>query len=346
MDLGDGQSAARAPLGRAEAVRIAALLGALALSALGATLPLPGLDPVFFEMSVRTRTAARLSIFALGLWPLVQAIFVVEIARLTTPRLARWAATPAGAGGFDKAAWIVAFALAASQGAALAALIERVSGAVAEPGLLFEFGVAGTVVGATAILGATGLLVRRVGAGDGLLIVFAAPLVVIGARQTILAFAVGEGAGFAAIAVVAAAALVGAALASRRSLPGALGLGGGQLDPLPPLIAWHIAGWPVLALRATLWPHLDPTAAFAHALTAVTAAAAIGLIATARAGLPGAPAPRRAPWPVTGAVIAVCAGPTLIRPFIPTGLTPNGYALVFIVAAALSVVDAFRSRAA
>jgi hypothetical protein len=344
MNLGGGQAAARAPLGRAQAVRIAALLGALALSALGAVLPLPGLDPAFFEMSVHTRTAARLSIFALRLWPLVQAIFVVEIARLTTPRLARWAATPAGAAGFDKAAWIVAFALAASQGAALAAAIGRIGGAVAEPGLLFEFSAAGTAVGATAILGAMGLLIRRVGAGDGLLILFAAPLLAIATRQTILAFVVGDGAEFVAIAAAAAAGLVWAAQASRRSLPGALGLGGGQIDPLPPLIAWHIAGWPALVLQATLWPHLDPTTGVAEALTAATAAAAIGLIATARAALPNAPAPRRAPWPVTGAVIAVCAGPALIHALIPAALKPNGYALVFIVAAALSVVDAFRRR--
>jgi hypothetical protein len=139
----------------------------------------------------------------------------------------------------------------------------------------------------------------------------------------------------AAVVIVAAALLIAGALASRRARPGALGFGGGALGPLPPLIAMTLSGF------STLLPLAFGGAALKGA-AATTGAALIALVAAMPANLPGATEPRRAPWPATLATIAVAAGLPLLGLAAPSLLPPSGYALVFVVAAALSVLEALR----
>jgi SecY translocase len=327
-------------------VKVAALVGALAVFALGSALPLPGLDPVFVA-GLALPARARLSVLALGVTPLVSSVLILEIARLISPQLARCAARPGKAQTFDRAAWVLALALAAVQGLGLSQAIERINGPVAEPGAEFTLGVVATTVGATAVLGSLSLFVTRVGAGDGLLIFYAAPMLVgmAGLAGASLARG-GEGeAPFALVVVAAAAAaLAWSALVSRLSARGALGFGGGALDPLPALVAMNVARLPAALLESTVWPSLDFRGVGGLSLTAATGAGLIALTAAMRPRLPDAPPPPRAPWPATGAVILVCAGLPFVQAFLPAAPIPSGYGLVFVVAAAMSVVDGIRDR--
>jgi preprotein translocase subunit SecY len=330
------------------------LLGAFALYAVGALIPLPGVDPA--AIAGTTVASGRVSIFALGVSPLVSAILVIEIARLAVPAFARWSVAPRGAFSLQSAAWIFGLLLAAFQSFNLAEHLEVLRGAVADPGASFEAEAVVTTVGATALLGWIGLHLTRAEAGDGLLVLYAAPMIVTVARRFLAvmpALSAGGGASWLpaiAIDCVAAALLVAGALASRPQPKAALGFGGGLLDPIPAMIASAVASAPAIILTNFVWPDsgLDPWTA--GALTLATAAALIALTATMRAALPGAGAPRPLPWPAILATIVVCVGMPIVAAFAPSLLLINGYWLVFIVAAALSVLGALgllqRSRGA
>jgi hypothetical protein len=311
--------------------------------ALARQLPLPGLDPNFAGYGALARASTRLSVAALGVTPFIGAVLLFEIARLAAPPLARWAASPANAGRFDTIVWALALVLAASQGFAVARGIEAVQGVVDEPGAAFEGMVAATMLGATAILGALARMTRRAGAGDGFLIIFVAPMLIATASQAETSWRHTPAALDAAVVIVATALLIVGALASRRALPGPLGFGGGPLDPLPPLIGMMFAGLPALAPLAFGAPALE--GAERTMATAAFGAALIALVAAMRANLPGATEPRRAPWPATLATIGVAAGLPLVQLAAPSLSLPSGYAMVFVVAAALSVLEALRPAA-
>ncbi|MGO4872055.1 MAG: hypothetical protein ACLPGW_15850 [Roseiarcus sp.] len=76
--------------------------------------------------------------------------------------------------------------------------------------------------------------------------------------------------------------------------------------------------------------------------TAAAGAALIALVAAMRANLPRATEPRRPLWPATLATIAVAAGLRLLQLAAPSLTLPSGYAMVFVVAATLSVLEALR----
>lgn len=313
--------------------RIAILIAMALVYALATQLPLPGLEPDFLANGWSPPWMTRLSLAALGVTPFVGAILLFEIARLAAPPLARWADWPGHARRGETIVWALALAVAAFQGYAVARGIEAVPNLVVAPGAAFRLVCVVTMLGATAILGALARATTRAGAGDGLLILFAAPTLVVSINLARTAWRAGAPASGAAVVVVATALLVAGALASRRARPGALGFGGGALDSLPPLIA--MTG----ARLATLAP-LEGAAATIAA--AATGAALIALVAAMRADLPGAAEPRRAPWPATLATIAVAAGLPLVELWAPSLRLPSGYDLVFVVAAALSVLTAFR----
>ncbi len=156
-------------------VRIAILVAVALVYALGTQLPLPGLEPNLVAYRLPGQAMTRLSVAALGVTPFISAILLIEIAQLAVPPLARWAASPANAGRCETIVWALPLTLAALQGFGLAVAIEAIPNAVAEPGAAFRFVAAATTLGATAILGALARATRRAGAGDGFLIVFAAP---------------------------------------------------------------------------------------------------------------------------------------------------------------------------
>jgi preprotein translocase subunit SecY len=158
--------------------RWAVTLGGLAVYGLGSRLWLPGLDPGAVAGLTVPAPPAALSIFAVGVRPILFGLAFVEMARLVLPPLARWAA---GGHGRSELLWrtarLFALALAASQAMGIARAVEGLDGAAPSPGPMFRLGVVVAIVGATAFLIWLARVMTERGVGDGLLILFAAPFV-------------------------------------------------------------------------------------------------------------------------------------------------------------------------
>ncbi len=158
------------------ATRVAVTLGALAIYRLGLALPLPGL---YFEQLYGTgavQAIGRMSVFSLGVAPLVTALLFVELARLVSARFNDWAgASPANARRINHWVLVGALVLAPVQAYGVAIGIESIPNAVDEPGLLFRLTAAATVAGGTALLAWLASLISRYGVGSGLWILLLAP---------------------------------------------------------------------------------------------------------------------------------------------------------------------------
>lgn len=138
--------------------------GALALAWLGGRLPLPGLSPD----ALASGHVRLLSVFALGVTPILTSYFLVELVRILIPLVAR-----ADRGRVRLAAWGLAFVLAAFQASNIGAAAERISGLVDDPGPMFRAEVVAAMVGATAVLLVLAQVIDRRGVGDGLLLLLA-----------------------------------------------------------------------------------------------------------------------------------------------------------------------------
>lgn len=245
----------------------------------------------------------------------------------------------------NRAAIVLAFLIAAMQSYGVARGVAAAHGFVSEPDLGFFTETLVCALGSTALLLAAATAVSRAGGGDALLVLFAASAI---ARATGIVFplmvapGLGSAAAIRALAFAAllAALLVAAALASPRQPAGALGFGGGRLDPFPPLIASAVAPLVRVLVARLLWPELAEDPLAAALVAAIVAAAFIALIAAMRAGLPGAPAPRPYPWPATLATAAVVAVMPVAGALWPDTVILRGSDLVIVVAAALSVLSA------
>jgi len=158
--------------------RWAVTLGGLAVYGLGSRLWLPGLDPEAAARLAFPVSSADLSIFAVGVRPILFGLAFVEMARVVLPPLARWAA---GGPGRSELLWrtarVFALALAASQAMGIARAVEGLDGVAPSPGPMFRLGVVVTIVGATAFLIWLARVMTERGVGDGLMLLFAAPFV-------------------------------------------------------------------------------------------------------------------------------------------------------------------------
>jgi preprotein translocase subunit SecY len=154
------------------ATRVAVTLGALAIYRLDVALPLPGLDVErLYERGV-VLAIDRTSVFALGVMPMINALLLVEIARLISKRFNDWsAATPADARRINRWALVGALLMAAFQAYGLAGAFEGISGAGPE----FRLTVVTTLVGGTALLAWLAALISQHGVGSGLWILLLAP---------------------------------------------------------------------------------------------------------------------------------------------------------------------------
>jgi preprotein translocase subunit SecY len=157
------------------ATRVAVTLGALAVYRLGAALPLPGLEAVRLYGKKGAVQVDLTSVFALGVMPLINALLLVEIARLLSKRFNDWNATPANARRINRWALVGTLLLAGFQAYGIAVAFEGLPGAVAEPGPEFRLAVVTTLVGGTALLAWLAALISRYGVGSGLWILLLAP---------------------------------------------------------------------------------------------------------------------------------------------------------------------------
>jgi preprotein translocase subunit SecY len=159
--------------------RLAVTLGVLAVYRLGTHLPLAGIDQAALANLYRGSGSAlaveRVSIFALGVLPIISALLVVEVARLASGRFNDWAGATPNARRVDHYVLIGSLLLAAWQGYGIATALEGAKNLVHEPGPQFQLIVVATFVAGTALLVWLAALISRHGLGSGVWILLLAP---------------------------------------------------------------------------------------------------------------------------------------------------------------------------
>src|SRR5262245_31786083 len=158
--------------------RLAVTLGVLAIYRLGAYLPLAGIDQAELASFYRSPLFAieRISVFSLGVTPIISTLVLVEVVRLASSRFNDWAgATPANARRTDRYVLIGSLLVAAVQGYGIATTLEGARNVVGEPGPQFRVNVVATFVAGTALLVWLAALISRHGLGSGVWILLLAP---------------------------------------------------------------------------------------------------------------------------------------------------------------------------
>lgn len=162
------------PLGR-----VGITLAALFVFRLGLMVPLSGIDQAAVAAMMRTNWFAleRVSLFTLGMVPLLSVYLLGETLRLVSPGFARWQAVPANDRRLQRGLRLLALALAALQAWGIAGALESIDRLVAAPGWQFRIGVVVSLVAATAVLSWLADLVTRHGLCNGFWLLAVAPTV-------------------------------------------------------------------------------------------------------------------------------------------------------------------------
>ncbi|MFA5902099.1 MAG: hypothetical protein WC829_23655 [Hyphomicrobium sp.] len=243
-----------------------AVLGAYYL---GSNVPLPGLDTEKLAQLARSTgpsALARVSIFSLGVMPLLSALVLLEIVKLFAPGVRLW----------ERASWRhrdrmwliatgLALAMALVQGAGIALALEDVSGIVHEPGTTFRATTIATLLAGTAVAIAFVGVIDRAGLGSGLWLLFLTPalaslpgtvatLAHLNARGEYTTGAVVLSALYAALSIAAVAGIVLAAKGARATVATCL---------WTPFVAHALMMVPVLAVGWIATSNVDGAVPFA-----------------------------------------------------------------------------------
>jgi hypothetical protein len=163
--------------GRHLAERVGVTIGVLIIYCLGTHLPLPGLDPEkLTQIASAESSLTRVSIFAIGITPLVTVLIVAELFKTLFPDARRWEqAKPRNAAVLAGNLIALALVLSAIDAAGHAATLETISGLVLDPGSWFLVQSTITLVAATAVLIVLARAIDRYGIGYGVWLIYLAP---------------------------------------------------------------------------------------------------------------------------------------------------------------------------
>lgn len=314
-------------------------VGALILLFLGTQIPLPGFNPDLLQKILSHHvSAARVSIFALGVAPILFARVILEFFRLVVPPLADWAAKRDHAVEWTRVGRGLAVVLAGVQAYGVALAFESIVSPSDEVDWSFRLGIVATAVGATAFLIALAELVTRRGFGDGLLILLAAPIVARAPHDLAYLFELSRMGAISvsmffqliALVIVALALLVAASLIRE---PGTSVLSSANLDFWPPLLASSVLG-PLGAVALVILgaSNLPPT----PLILIVHVFALAGLIAFFAILRERAAAHQPNRGPVTAVQIIVCVGAVIFAYMFGISSATAGLGIIAVAAAALS----------
>lgn len=155
--------------------RLAITAAALAAYCLGTNIPLPGIDTVALAQVGHQDSEAitNLSVFAIGIMPLLNAMILFEIAKLLFPAIRRWEATsPRNAYRMWYALVGLSLLLALIQAGGLASALEDVGGLVVEPGHAFRTTAIATLVAGSIVSISLMIIIDTAGIGFGLWLLF------------------------------------------------------------------------------------------------------------------------------------------------------------------------------
>lgn len=158
-------------LDRAFYRRLAVTAAVLIAYRLGCHLPVPGLDGETLALLSQSSGGAteRLSLFALGIMPLLNALIFAEIIKLIAPSVRAW----------DRLPHIVlglALVMALVQAGGVASALEEVTGLVPEPGIGFRVVSIATLMAGAALVMALAGIIDRAGLGSGVWLLFLTPV--------------------------------------------------------------------------------------------------------------------------------------------------------------------------
>ena len=162
--------------------RVLVTIGALLAYRLGCHIPLYGYDADALAELYRTTSTPfmidRLSIFALGVIPILSALALGELLAMFVPALSAWrTAAFANEGRYQFAVLSLSLLLAAFQGWSISSALEDIPNLVAAPGFGFKISTIITYAGATAALAWLATVITRYGTGSGLWVLAVLPLV-------------------------------------------------------------------------------------------------------------------------------------------------------------------------
>jgi preprotein translocase subunit SecY len=154
--------------------RLAVTLGALLITLIATSIPLPGVDLLKMWPDGYTAYLGRLSVGAMMLVPVITAIALAQLLLLLGPR--RWSA---GLGASTLPGWVpwLALALAVVQAGGIATAIEDVPRLVAMPGTLFRISCVVSLTAGTFLIWWSAGVITHHGLGSGLWLIFALPFI-------------------------------------------------------------------------------------------------------------------------------------------------------------------------
>jgi preprotein translocase subunit SecY len=160
--------------------RLAVTAAALAIFRLGSVIPIPGLSPEVVAEVARgggtAVTVSRLSLFALGINPLLNALILAELLKILAPSVRAWElAASTNAVRVRNAVYGLTLLFAILQAGGVSSGLEGVAGLVPEPGTAFRVACVFTMVAGTALVIGLAAVIDRAGLGSGLWLVFLAP---------------------------------------------------------------------------------------------------------------------------------------------------------------------------
>lgn len=157
--------------------RLAITAAALGAYCLGTNIPLPGIDAAARALVGHqdSEAIARLSVFAIGIMPLLNAMILFEIAKLLLPAIRRWeSASPRNANRMWYALVGLSVLLALIQAGGLAGALEDVDGLVTDPGHAFRTTAITTLVAGSIVTISLMIIIDTAGIGFGLWLLFLA----------------------------------------------------------------------------------------------------------------------------------------------------------------------------
>jgi preprotein translocase subunit SecY len=339
--------------------RIAVTLAALAVYRLGAHIPLAGIDPStlaeFYRATPTTLAIERISVFLLGVWPIVSVLMLLEAGRLLSRRLDDWATGQARTWRLGAIVLSMALLLTAVQAFGITRALEDIRHLIVAPGTEFRLGIMTTLVAATALLWWLAELISRHGLGNGIWLLLVTPYLAELPGLVWAAAAMLQERTMSAGGLLAPAAFALAAIAVIVWLGRALSEGGMALDRLlilPVLLAAFAASL-LTVLLGMLPPGLLQQrglallrlggAPYIAALAVLTFL--IALAQWPRARLPSATAGPAASWlviPTALVLAALMAVPEIIAVRLSQPMLIDGRWLTIIVVIALGALDLLR----
>jgi preprotein translocase subunit SecY len=332
--------------------RLAITAVALIVYRLGTHIPLPGLDSHALALLYGSDGTAveRISIVALGIYPLVSVLILAELAKFLVQPLRRWErADVRNRDNLNR--WIVLLAIGAAvvQATGYAGALEGVTQLVAEPGVPFRVACAGTIVAGTAFVIWLADQITRHGIGSGVWLLFVVPtladlpkgiwaLLEVSRQGQISTTGVLACALYVVLAIAALAAIMQAARATPQAAAACL---------WPTLITYMLLPW-VLIITGLAVTGGDPTTA----ATWVEPGSALRIVALA--GLLGLfvhlctrPSPTTPqPWPPIAAWIvltAITVSAEVLPAHFGLPVPVQAEKLIVIALVAMLVLSAWRS---